>query len=94
MPRRLTRPNVGLSPTIQQSEDGMRIDQIVISAGEYADRAPGAEKHDTTIVPAYPAQSRGAVVAHVYRRAGVFPVALTVVDGTAISVAVTHATIR
>ena len=35
---------------IQQREDGVRIDQIVISAGTYYQNAPGATKQDTTIV--------------------------------------------
>ena len=35
---------------IQQREDGLRIDQIVISAGDYFQAAPGATKQDNTIV--------------------------------------------
>ncbi len=35
---------------IQQREDGVRIDQIVISAGIYYQDAPGATKQDNTIV--------------------------------------------
>ncbi|HVJ28649.1 MAG TPA: hypothetical protein VM493_13960, partial [Vicinamibacterales bacterium] len=35
---------------IQQREDGLRIDQIVISSGEFYQNAPGATKQDNTIV--------------------------------------------
>jgi hypothetical protein len=79
---------------IAQREDGLRIDQIVISAGTYGDRAPGAEKNDTIIVPAYPSSARGSVVSHVYRRAGVFPVALILSDGSGSAIGPTTATIR
>ena len=79
---------------IQQREDGLRIDQIVISAGDYADASPGALKQDATIVPVYPADARGVVVSHVYRRAGIFPVSLIVVDGSTSASAATTATIK
>ena len=36
---------------IQQREDGLSIDQIVLSAGTYLNAAPGTTKNDTTIVP-------------------------------------------
>jgi exonuclease III len=36
---------------IQTREDGLRIDQIVLSSGTYLTRAPGALKNDTTILP-------------------------------------------
>jgi hypothetical protein len=36
---------------LQQREDGISIDQIVLSAGKYLSVAPGAAKDDTTIVP-------------------------------------------
>jgi hypothetical protein len=35
---------------IQPREDGMSIDQVVLSAGQYLTRAPGAPKNDTTIL--------------------------------------------
>jgi hypothetical protein len=35
---------------IQTREDGLGIDQIVFSAGTYLTQAPGAAKHDATIV--------------------------------------------
>lgn len=79
---------------IQQREDGLRIDQIVISAGDYADVAPGSLKQDATLVPVYPADARGTVVSHVYRRAGLFPVSLVISDGPASAGALTSASIK
>ena len=79
---------------ILQREDGLRIDQVVISAGGYADHAPGTEKNDTTIVPAFPTTARGAVVSHTYRFAGAHPATLMIRDGAATAIAVTFATIK
>jgi hypothetical protein len=79
---------------IQQREDGLRIDQIVISAGAFATAAPGALKQDATIVPVFAADARGAVPQHVYRAPGLFPVQLLVIDGAATATAATTATIR
>lgn len=79
---------------IQQREDGVLIDQIVISADRYAASAPGANKQDRTIVPVFDADSSGAVPVHRYKVAGVFPVQLFVVDGTRSATASTTATIR
>lgn len=39
---------------IQNREDGVTIDQIVLSAGRYATSAPGSNKNDTTILPRTP----------------------------------------
>ena len=36
---------------IQVREDGIRLDQIVLSAGRYLTTSPGATKNDTTILP-------------------------------------------
>ena len=36
---------------IQTREDGLSIDQIVLSPGKYLSVSPGATKNDTTIVP-------------------------------------------
>jgi hypothetical protein len=36
---------------IQQREDGISIDQVVLSSATWANTAPGANKNDTTIVP-------------------------------------------
>jgi hypothetical protein len=79
---------------IQQREDGLRIDQIVISADTFSAAAPGSLKQDTTIVPMFGSDARGAVVTHRYKFAGVFPVQLTVADGAASATAGTTATIR
>ena len=67
---------------LQQREDGVRIDQIVISADRYFDRAPGASKADATIVPASGPGAIGSVVDHVYRAPGTYPVTV-VVSGSA-----------
>jgi hypothetical protein len=68
---------------IQQREDGIRIDQIVISANAHFDGAPGAAKADTTIVPVSGPGATGSVVGHVYRTAGTYPVTVTVAAGSA-----------
>jgi hypothetical protein len=39
---------------IQTREDGVAIDQIVLSASRYAGAAPGGNRHDTTILPRTP----------------------------------------
>ena len=36
---------------VQVREDGIWLDQIVLSAGRYLTTAPGAAKNDSTIVP-------------------------------------------
>lgn len=79
---------------IQQREDGVRIDQIVISADRFADWAPGSLKQDQTIVPVFAADAQGSVVTHRYRFGGVFPVELTVTDGSAGGAGYTTAVIR
>jgi hypothetical protein len=79
---------------IQQREDGLRIDQIVISADTYANAAPGSLKGDNTILPKFGASDTGAVVNHAYRFGGVFPVQLFVVDGSTTATSVTAATVR
>ena len=79
---------------IQQREDGLRIDQIVISAGDFYQWAPGRTKQDATIVPVYPAESRGAVVSRAVKAAGVFPVTLFVVDGAGTATGAATVTIR
>jgi hypothetical protein len=37
---------------IQTREDGVSIDQVVLSAEKYLTMRPGAAKHDDTILPA------------------------------------------
>jgi hypothetical protein len=79
---------------IQQREDGVRIDQIVISAAAFHSDAPGSGKQDDTIVPVFPASFRHAVASHAFRFPGVFPVTLFVVDGSTTATDMTTATIR
>ncbi|MDQ3486239.1 MAG: right-handed parallel beta-helix repeat-containing protein [Acidobacteriota bacterium] len=79
---------------IQQREDGLRIDQIVISAAAFYEYGPGPTKQDNTIVPLFPSESRGAVVSRAFRAAGLFPVTLHVVDGGSTAIATTTVTIR
>nr|MBA3639302.1 PKD domain-containing protein [Acidobacteriota bacterium] len=79
---------------IQQREDGLRIDQIVISAAAFYQDGPGPTKQDNTVVPLFPSESRGAVVSRAFRAAGLFPVTLQVVDGGSTAIANTTVTIR
>jgi hypothetical protein len=39
---------------IQPREDGLSLDQIVLSSSRYRTLAPGANKHDRTILPKEP----------------------------------------
>jgi endonuclease/exonuclease/phosphatase family metal-dependent hydrolase len=48
---------------VQLREDGMSIDQIVLSAVQFATAAPGAAKNDTTIFPE-PPQPKPEIVLH------------------------------
>jgi hypothetical protein len=66
---------------IQQREDGVRIDQVVISADRYAASAPGTAKQDATIVPS--AGATGSKPSHAYGSLGTYPVRLTIDAGTA-----------
>jgi PKD repeat protein len=68
---------------IQQREDGVQIDQIVISAGDHFLRAPGSTKADATIVPVFGADATGVAVSHAYRAPGIYPVTLTLEAGSA-----------
>jgi hypothetical protein len=70
---------------IQQREDGMRIDQVVISSDSYYDAAPGHVVGDGTIVPVVGSDGRAATASHAYRRAGTYPVTLTVTAGSTVS---------
>ncbi|PYR94698.1 MAG: hypothetical protein DMF84_04360 [Acidobacteria bacterium] len=79
---------------IQQREDGVRIDQIVISTDTYYDVAPGPLQGDKTIVPVTGADVTGVTVHHAYRRAGVYPIVLQVRSGSAASEDRTTATIK
>jgi hypothetical protein len=78
---------------IQQREDGLRIDQVVISAVTHFTTAPGSLKHDATMVPVFAAT--GASVTHTYRTAGTYPVALIVEAGSAgVATDLTHVIVR
>lgn len=79
---------------IQQREDGIRIDQIVISAGDHYGAAPGAPTGDSTVVPAVEAGATSATATHTYRVAGVFPVTLTLRSGSTVASDATTVTIR
>jgi hypothetical protein len=68
---------------IQQREDGIRIDQVVISAKTYFDAPPGAAKTDATVVPVFGPGAIGWVVGHTYRAPGSYPISLTVTSGAA-----------
>lgn len=68
---------------IQQREDGLRIDQIVLSAVTHYDRAPGSLKGDATVVPIFGPGSTGVSVQHTYRTPGTYPVTLTLDAGSA-----------
>ena len=65
---------------LQQREDGIQIDQIVISSAAYANKRPGVTRTDTTIVPGTLGLTTGVSAIHRYAVAGVYPVVLTVVD--------------
>lgn len=65
---------------IQQREDGVAIDQIVISAAKYLSTRPGAVRGDATIVPLTLGSTSGAAVTHTYAQGGTYPVSLVVTD--------------
>jgi hypothetical protein len=46
---------------VQTREDGLSIDQIVLSARNYVTRAPGAVKNDSTILMPISATASGAL---------------------------------
>lgn len=68
---------------IQQREDGLRIDQVVISAVTHFNGRPGSLKHDNTVVAVFGPGSTGATVQPVYRSPGTYPVVLTLDGGSA-----------
>jgi hypothetical protein len=65
---------------IQQREDGVAIDQIVISAEKYLSTRPGSTKGDATLIPTTLGSTSGAAVTHTYAHAGSYPVSLVVTD--------------
>jgi hypothetical protein len=79
---------------IQQREDGIRIDQVVISARTHFNASPGATKVDATIVPVFGPDTLGWVVGHTYRVPGSYPVSMTVTSGAGSAVDRTVAIIK
>ena len=65
---------------VQQREDGIQINQIVISSVAYANKRPGLTRNDKTIVPGTLGTTTGVTAIHRYARPGVYPLVLTVVD--------------
>jgi hypothetical protein len=70
---------------VQQREDGAIIDQIILSAEDYYDEAPGATMSDTTLVPEFQEDATGVRVQHTFLRAGLYPIRLTVRSGSSSS---------
>jgi hypothetical protein len=65
---------------LQPREDGIELDQIVISSVAYASKRPGATKKDTTVIPAKFGTASGVTATHRYSRVAVYPLRLTVTD--------------
>jgi hypothetical protein len=65
---------------IQQREDGVTLDQLVISASAFAGKSPGEYKSDTTILPLNFGTESGITALHTYAHRGTYPVRLTVTD--------------
>ena len=65
---------------LQPREDGVRIDQIVISSAAYAAKMPGLTKADTTIVSKSLGTGTGVHATRRYGLRGVYPVTLLVTD--------------
>jgi hypothetical protein len=65
---------------IQQREDGVAVDQVVISAVKYFDTRPGLTRGDATTIPTTLGSAAGSAVTHVYTQAGTYPVSLVVTD--------------
>ncbi|HTI38144.1 MAG TPA: PKD domain-containing protein [Vicinamibacterales bacterium] len=79
---------------IQQREDGIRVDQIVLSAGRYLATSPGVFVQDRTIVPIVASDAHGAQVYHTYTRAATYPVTLTIKSTVGTAADTTSAVIR
>ena len=79
---------------IQQREDGIRIDQIVLSSGRNLTTSPGALIQDRTIVPTIASDGHGAQVYHTYSRAATYPVTLTIKSTAGVASDATTAVIR
>jgi hypothetical protein len=80
---------------LQPREDGVRIDQIVISSVAYPAKLPGLTKADTTIVSRSLGTGTGVHATRRYSRTGVYPIVLTVTDELGASdTATTTVTVR
>ena len=79
---------------IQQREDGIQIDQIVLSSARYLASSPGAFIQDRTILPTVASDAHGAQVYHAYSRAGTYPVTLTIKSTAGTAADTTTAVIR
>ncbi|HWK11057.1 MAG TPA: PKD domain-containing protein, partial [Vicinamibacterales bacterium] len=77
---------------IQQREDGIRIDQILISSGPYLTTSPGTLIQDQTILPT--AAVHGVQVTHTFPHAGTYPVTLTIKSTAGTAADTTTAVIR
>lgn len=67
---------------IQAREDGVGWDQLLLTSNAYATAAPGLTRRDTTVLPASFGSDDGAIATHTYTQGGVYPLGLTVVDGS------------
>ena len=65
---------------LQPREDGVRIDQIVISSAAYAGKMPGLTKADSTIVSRSLGTGSGVHATVKYAIPGVYPITLIVTD--------------
>jgi hypothetical protein len=79
---------------IQQREDGIRIDQIVLSSNRYLTASPGALIQDRTLVPTVASDGHGVQVYHTYIRAGTYPVTLTIKSTAGMAADTSTAVIR
>jgi hypothetical protein len=79
---------------IQQREDGIRIDQIVLSSNRYLTASPGALIQDRTLVPTVASDGHGVQVYHTYIRAGTYPVTLTIKSTAGMAADASTAVIR
>jgi hypothetical protein len=63
---------------IQRREDGVAIDQIVLSSDEYFQDRPGEVRTDETIITEALGSASGLTVSHLYRWPGTYPLRLTI----------------